>query len=223
MSKEKDRSKADGERKEISIKAKPLTEKLKDSHLKKLIEMFYETETLTHMEGGTLDFSTDLRKKVEKANKLSYNEFLEIQINSLGSLRCGFQKCYYCGCASFAGRLERKTKDKVCFDRIFVNGMYMDGQMFEAREDHVWMEEKGFEEFRPGDKLRFYAEVYPYIKCGNGKRLDFALRNPEMIEKVNDYHLPTDNELYEQFLRELRCETCLYSDHCDGVYCVFND
>lgn len=61
--------------------------------------------------------------------------------------------------------------------------MYPDGMMFGSKEEHVWMNKAGFEKFNVGDSVSFGAEVYRYIKTGNGKLIDYGLRNPTGIKK----------------------------------------
>lgn len=58
-----------------------------------------------------------------------------------------------------AGTIVRR-----CLKRIFISGMYTDGTMFDGKEDHVWMDKSGFEEYAIGDGVSFGAEVYRYVK-----------------------------------------------------------
>ena len=64
-------------------------------------------------------------------------------------------------------------------------------------------------------------EAYAYVKTGNGKRIDFALRNPQRIKKIDSYELPTDDELMLQSIDAIICETCYLNEHCSG-YCVLS-
>lgn len=84
--------------------------------------------------------------------------------------------------------------------------MYGDGTFFYRKEDHVWMSRKGFEKYKVSDCISFYAEVYQYLKTSNGKKLDFAVRNPEGIETIDSYELPSDDDLLRQELGDLVCE-----------------
>ena len=59
------------------------------------------------------------------------------------------------------------------FNRIFFTYMYPDGMTADAVEDHVWMDGADFASFAVGDSVSFYAEVYRYLKTGNGKQLAF--------------------------------------------------
>lgn len=64
--------------------------------------------------------------------------------------------------------------------------MYSDGLCFNKTEEHIWMDRAGFEEYQVGDRLEFYAEVYEYVKTGHGKSLDYSLRNPEDITRIEE-------------------------------------
>ena len=70
--------------------------------------------------------------------------------------------------------------------------------MFDGKEDHVWMDKSGFEEYNVGDSVSFSAEVYRYVKTGNGKRIDYGLHNPTGIQQIEAYELPSDNALIMQ-------------------------
>ena len=107
-------------------------------------------------------------------------------------------------------------------DYIDVYGMYPDGVCFDGKEEHVWMDIAGFEECQIGDCVSFSAEVYRYVKTSNGKQIDFALRNPEGIKKIEAYELPSDNDLLKQAISVLTCETCYLSEHCNGDFCILS-
>ena len=96
--------------------------------------------------------------------------------------------------ADFKGQILRfdQQKNKVLFKRIMVNGMYGDGIGFVGKEDHVWMDRTGFELFNPGDCLWFEADIYRYMRKSDGKLIDYGLRNPDNIEKIESYEVPTD-------------------------------
>ena len=98
--------------------------------------------------------------------------------------------------------------------------MFFDGGMFDGKEDHVWMDKKGFEEYQVGDSIEFFAEIYRYVKTGNGKQIDFGLRNPEGIRKILPYELPTDEELIEQSINMIICETCYLGEQCNRGVCL---
>ena len=180
----------------------------------------YGAKTCVQTEGGVVMFNPDSQKEVVGAEKMTYDEYIDVQIASLGKLRREFVNLYFNIPMGFKGEIEKVNKTKVCFKRIFTTGMFFDGGMFDGKEDHVWMDKKGFEEFQPGDSVEFFAEVYRYVKTGNGKQIDFGLRNPEGIKKVPAYKLPTDEELAEQDIRMIICETCYLGEQCNGAICL---
>ena len=120
----------------------------------------------------------------------------------------------------FKGQIEKVKPKHICFKRIFISGMYTDGTMFDGKEDHVWMDKSGFEECAVGDSVSFCAEVYRYVKTGNGKLIDYGLRNPTGIQKIEAYELPSDDELIMQEVEQLICETCFLSEQCNRNYCT---
>ena len=100
--------------------------------------------------------------------------------------------------------------------------MCPDGEVFDGKEDHVWMDKTGLEQFCVGDCLSFEAEVYRYVKTGNGKMIDFGLRNPSplSVKKIESYDLPSDKELMRQEINLVICETCFLSEQCNRTYCI---
>lgn len=96
------------------------------------------------------------------------------------------------------------------------------GEYFDGKEDHVWMSKEGFGDCQVGDCFSFFAEVYRYLKTSNGKMIDFGLRNPDNIKKIESYELPSDDELLMQSIDQIICETCMFRDHCYGGMCIAN-
>lgn len=172
------------------------------------------------MEGGSIDFDPKKRKEVVGAERMTYDEYLDVQFASLGKTRGGFASCFYNFAMGFKGRIERFTNGRVCFKAIYLEGMYPDGEMFESKEDHVWMDITGFEGFRVGDNVSFWAEVYRYVKTGNGKLIDFGLRKPEGIKRIASYELPSDEELLNQEIRLMLCDVCFYGEQCNRTFCL---
>ncbi len=182
----------------------------------------YGSDTCVLSEFGTIDFSPEKLKKIEGVEKLSYDEYLEIQRKSAKDCRHYFEMCYYEMALGFKGQIEKKNSKNVCFKRIYVEGMYRDGTCFDGKEDHVWLPINGFEEYEVGDCLSFFAEVYLYLKTSNGKKIDYGLRNPEGIKKIEAYELPSDDELLMQSINSIICETCFLNKQCYGGYCLKN-
>ncbi len=195
-----------------------------DEKWEELKRNYYLSNTVTITEDGVIDFSVGTYNETEfNGAKVSYDEYLDIQRFS-GSRRECFAKCFYDGRhgAYCKGQIERINENKgtILFKRIFVSSMYGDGTFFDGKEDHVWMSRKGFEKYKVSDCISFFAEVYQYLKTGNGKELDFAVRDPEGIENIVSYELPSDDDLLKQELGDLVCETCMYSEQCYRDPCI---
>lgn len=187
-----------------------------------LKQMYYGEKTLVPVEGGYINFDPNALKKIVGAKNMTYDEYLDVQIRSLGKYRTSFEMCYLEIPMGFKGQIEKISRNAVCFKRIFVSGMYPDGEMFDGKEDHVWMDKSGFEAFQVGDCLDFFAEVYRYVKTGNGKMIDYSLRNPESIKKIDAYKLPSDDDLIMQGVNQMICETCFLSEQCSRDFCIRN-
>lgn len=180
----------------------------------------YGKKICTQTERGVILFDPDSLKEVVGAEEMTYDEYLDTQIRSLGRYRSYFEMCYFNSPMGFCGEVSKITKNYVCFRWIFVSGMFPDGDMFDGKEDHVWMDKCGFEEFQVGDSIEFFAEVYRYVKTRKGKLIDYALRNPKDIKKIKSYKLPSNNDLLQQGLNQVICETCFLSMQCNKTYCI---
>lgn len=187
--------------------------------------VFYESAYGVISEWGLIDFDPAEKKTLVGGDKLSYDEYLLVQKRSYGHVRTDFEKAYHdTAYVSFKGQIEKVNgkSSKVCFKRIFIYGEYSDGDGFFGKEDHVWMDLTGFEEYRIGDCLSFVAEIYRYLKTGSGKMIDFGLRNPEYIRQIESYDLPSDEQLRLQAVDEIICnDLCMFRDHCYAS-CIAN-
>lgn len=190
---------------------------------KDLLAVYYGEKACVNEEDGLIFFAPDSRNDVVGAENLSYDEYLDVQLASLGhAYRSGFVNGIFNYLLELKGQIERVNARHICFKRIFISGMYPDGEMFEDTEDHVWMDKSGFEAFTAGDSVSFSAEVYRYVKTGNGKRIDYGLRNPAGIRKIEAYELPSDDELMMQEIRQIICETCSLSEQCNHTFCLMD-
>ncbi len=171
-------------------------------------------------EGIIINFDKDAMKDIVGAKKLTYEDFIDIQIQTGKDYRGALMLCYYYCPIEFKGEVETFRKNTVCFKRIYVDGMYFDGKMFKGKEEHVWMSTNGFDKLNKGDFVSFFAEPYLYIKTSNGKKLDFGLRNPQQVKKIEKYELPTDKELMIQEVDDIICENCYLYEHCSRTYCM---
>ena len=206
------------ERMERLKKAAALIKKYPDK--KDLFGLYYGEKALACTYDGTIDFDPEGYKDVVGAEKFTYDEYLEVQIKSFHKIRGWFAACYHNVPLGFKGCIEKNAGKNICFQRIEVEGMYFDGDCFVGREDHVWMDISGFENFQVGDCVSFFAEIHRYVKTGNGKQIDFGLRNPQNIKQVEAYELPTDEELLKQEINQMVCETCYLGEYCNGVSCM---
>ena len=213
---EEERRKAS--RAERTKKAAKLIQKYPE--YKEMFALYYGEKIIVQTYEGNIDFNPNGYRDVVGAERFSYDDDIDVQIRSFHKTRGWFATCYHSIPLSFKGTIERKAKDNICFERIFVEGMYPDGLCFDGKEEHVWMSINGFEEYEIGDSVSFFAEVYRYVKTSNGKQIDFGLRNPEDIKRIPPYELPTDEELIEQSVNEIICETCYLSEQCNHVYCM---
>lgn len=185
----------------------------------------YGSKTGLQVYEGIIDFDPDKQKDLVGGEKITYDEYLDLQMMACeikGSVRWDFALCYYYIPLEFKGEIERITGKAVCFKRIFVSGMYPDGMCFDGKEDHVWIDKHGLEKFCVGDCLSFFAEPYCYIKTGSGKQIDFGLRNPRSIKKIENYELLSDEELMLQSIDAIICETCYLNEQCYGGMCIRN-
>ena len=182
----------------------------------------YGQKVCVAIERGVVFFDPDSKNDVVHAEAMSYDEYLDVQIQSLGQYRSSFAICYLNIPLQFKGRIEKTTERHICFSRIFVSGMYPDGDMFEGKEDHVWMDKSGFESLHPGDCVSFGSDVYRYVKTGKGKRIDFGLRNPQEVQKIDGYDLPSDDDLLLQEIDQIICETCFLAEHCTKMDCMMS-
>ncbi len=184
------------------------------------IEANYGKKVVQMVDGGSIDFDPDGLSEVVTDKKLSYNDYLDAQINAIGKTHSAFQWCFYNIPLEFKGRIEKVSGGHICFQRVFVSGMYSDGECCDYSEQHVWMDVIGFEDLKPGDCVEFSADAYRYLKTGDGRQIDYGLRNPAGIKKIEEYELPSEDEILTQELRSMLCEACFLSEQCNRVTCT---
>lgn len=185
---------------------------------------YYSSKTGLQVCGGIIDFDPDKQKNLVGGEKITYDEYLDLQMEACENkdkVRWYLAMCYYYIPLEFRGQIERITGRAVCFKQIYVSGMYPDGICFDGKGEHVWINKHGLEQYAVGDCLSFFAEPYRYIKTGSGKQIDFGLRNPANIKRIEKYERPTDDELMLQSINSIICETCLYNEQCFGM-CIRN-
>jgi len=194
------------------------------SDWKELKKEFYGKGFLVTIGSGVINFNPNAMKEIVGGERLTYDEYLEIEWRSRETKRTWFERCYYEGVScGFIGEIEKISKDNVCFKYIRVEGMYSDGIGFSGKENHVWIRRQGFEDFKKGEKVRFTADVYKYLKTGNGKYFDYSLRKPYNAERVEKYDVPDDDELLLQAVDQMVCEVCMFNEHCYMGMCIANE
>ena len=88
--------------------------------------VYYGTKTGLQLYGGIVDFDPDKQKDLVGGEKITYDEYLDLQMEACekeGKVRCNFAKCYHYIPLEFKGKIERITGKAVCFKRIYVSGM----------------------------------------------------------------------------------------------------
>ena len=181
---------------------------------------------LATTEWGLIDFDPQGKDDMVRGDALSYDEYLDLQMQSGKRVRTYFEICYYdADFFSFKGRIKRinTKKQLLCFERIFVEGLYGDGDGFSGKEDHVWMDMEPFEEYQVGDCLSFGGEIYRYLKTKNGKQISFGIREPYDIKKIESYELPSDDDMLMQAVDQMICEVCMFNEHCYMGMCIANE
>lgn len=148
-------------------------------------------------------------RKLEPAHEPSEEErWKDLLFNSRNIRRHCFEYCYYSNAwCDFKGQIERfdKKKGKVIFKRIYILGGLMDGDCYEGKEDHVWMDIEPFGKYQVGDCLRFGGEIYRYLKTRNGKQISFGIREPYDITHIESYELPSDDNMIMQAADDVVC------------------
>ena len=109
--------------------------------------------------------------------------------------------------------------------KVVIYGEDEKGMLFEGEEDHVNVFDVDVELLKSigvksDDKIQFNAKVYKYVRR-NGSE-DYGLKNLSNVEKIIDYITPKEEDLLDEAIRQLVCETCLFVDHCYG-FCIANE
>lgn len=110
--------------------------------------------------------------------------------------------------------------DPMCYD--------MDVGTIEGVEDHVFIYDVA--EFisagvKAGDCVSFSGVVYKYERRDHS--IDYSIRECENVQVIEAQYLPDRRNLQERndrrLISQLICETCLFTDHCDGLFCLMGD
>lgn len=206
-------------------KPKPAKSQTVEEKRTEFVDDFGHGDIVVQSDFGIVDMSEDAMKDIANGERLSYEEYLQALFNSRENRRTCLEYLYYSNAAcSFKGRISRidKKKGKIIFERIYVYAIFMNGDDYEGKEDHVWMDIEPFENYDVGDNLSFGGEIYRYLKTRNGKQISFGIRNPFDISKIKDYKLPSDDDMLLQAIDQMVCEACLFNEHCYMGMCIAN-
>lgn len=135
--------------------------------------------------------------------------------------REGFKECFCNAIGSyFKGQIIDEKNNKFLFKRIFIQYTDFSGMVHKRKEDHVWIDADKFRKagLQKGDYTEFWGEVYIYQR--KNKTHELGIRNPDMIKKIKEYDLPSDEELLEQFVQQVKCATCLCAEQCCRTFCL---
>lgn len=185
----------------------------------------YEGPYCIDYKGGMIDFDPEGMDDVRGSNFKNYDEYLDIQEASCGKIRKYLQFAYYNASDTkifFKGQIEKIDCEaaKVLFKRIVILGTYYEITSTYGKEDHIWMDRVGFEGIQAGDCIEFEAEIYRYMRYKKKKKIDYALENPSKIKKINEHMIPSDQDLVDQQIKQLVCETCNYANCCHFGNCI---
>ena len=197
---------------------------LEEQARERIKQQYYGKKQLLIYDDRFVNFDPDSKNDIVGGGKLTYDEYIDIQMRSPNDKGSLFICAIYTPISVFYGTIARRSKDKkrICFNRIFFTYMYPDGMTADAIEDHVWMDGADFASFAVGDSVSFYAEVYRYLKTGNGKQLAFGLRSPCGIRRCAPYELPSEKELRAQRMELSCCAEMCIRDSCSRVSCMLN-
>lgn len=129
----------------------------------------------------------------------------------------------------FKGEVIKEERNRMLFKRIWYKIELDDYECttYEGTEDHVWfVDASAFKEagVKVGDSVKFNALSYAYRRKDGSS--DFGLKCPENIEIIPAYELPDQKKLdlcsALDGIKQLVCETCLFTDHCYGTPCIAN-
>ena len=138
------------------------------------------------------------------------------------SERDGFKAVYWNGggFADFKGKIMRRKKGGwCCFGRIYISLTTLDGFVEEHTEDHVWIQSREkFAGLKCGDCIAFSGEVAPYRRMDG--TCELGIINPDYVEKIESYDLPSDEKIFEQSMKDLKCDLCLFSEQCNRQFCL---
>lgn len=172
----------------------------------------YKKNTIIQGYEFTVDFSLKNYERLEKnGTNVSYDDYLDLQrISFYKDMRSHFLWIYHnLGIGDFCGKITKANDNYFCFNKIYSNAMDLyDCTFLSGIEQHVWIERKELDGVGVGDCVSFSAEVYQYVKKNCGLSLDFGLRNLSNVEKIKEYMLPSERDMFDKQANKLLYDTC---------------
>lgn len=137
--------------------------------------------------------------------------------------RKGFEACYYeaSGYATFEGKVAVVDINRILLKDIHLCWTSLEGNVFDDKEDHCWIYDiKRVAEARikSNDCIRFEGRLGVYTR--KDKSQELGIQEVYCIETIEDYYLPSDEDLAKRFFEQIQCETCLYRTQCYGTFCM---
>lgn len=126
----------------------------------------------------------------------------------------------------FCAEVAKLTDSHCLLKNIAISGIRADGTGYEGKEDHVnIIDSEDISALKTckvhiGDKIYFGADVYEYKRKDGSE--DFGVKNLREIERIEEYDLPTREELIAGQIWELVCEVCTFREKCDKMCCLAN-
>lgn len=84
----------------------------------------YGKNICTQTEGGVIFFEPDSLKEVGGAETMIYDEYLDVQFQSMGKMRAYFEMCYFHCKMKVRGQFERMTKNTTAQKSIYQWNVY---------------------------------------------------------------------------------------------------
>lgn len=125
------------------------------------------------------------------------------------------------GYGNFKGTLAAIENGKCLLKDVVVE--WQTGlDIWTGKVDSVWVQDAipfVAEDIAAGDAVSFSGHI---VQCKEAKdTLELELVDDGSVQKIESYEVPSEEQLEQQFLEQISCETCLYAEQCDHLFCMF--
>lgn len=102
---------------------------LEEQARERIKQQYYGKKQLLIYDDRFVNFDPDSKNDIVGGEKLTYDEYIDIQMRSPNDKGSLFICAIYTPISDFYGTIARRSKDKkrICFNRIFFTYMYPDG------------------------------------------------------------------------------------------------